>query len=137
MAFILILSPNNAPPVFRLDGSTETMAIFLSLKSSKNRLTNSSTILDLPDPPVPVIPKTGIFLVGKESSLRRCSCFSGKFSREEMTLAISCGFCLPSAAISPVNMSPTGKSHCFSKSLIMPCSPIWRPSSGEYILAIP
>ena len=60
MAFILILSPRRAPPVFLLDGSTETMAMVFSLKSIKNRLTNSSTRDDFPEPPVPVIPRTGI-----------------------------------------------------------------------------
>ena len=60
IAFIRILSPSKAPPVLRFDGSTETMANFLSLKSSKNRLTNSSTKDDFPAPPVPVIPKMGI-----------------------------------------------------------------------------
>ena len=58
MAFILILSPNNAPPVFLLEGSTDTNAIFLSGKSIKNLLTSSSTKDDFPAPPVPVIPST-------------------------------------------------------------------------------
>ena len=62
MAFIRIRSPNNAPPVFLLDGSTDTIAICLSSKSIKNRLTNSSTNEDLPAPPVPVIPNTGTLL---------------------------------------------------------------------------
>ena len=60
MAFILILSPNNAPPVFLLDGSTDTIAIFLSGKSAINLLTNSSTNDDFPAPPVPVTPSTGL-----------------------------------------------------------------------------
>jgi hypothetical protein len=60
MAFILILSPKRAPPVFRFEGSTETMAKCLSGKSARNLLTNSSTNDDLPAPPVPVIPRIGI-----------------------------------------------------------------------------
>ena len=60
MAFIRIRSPNNAPPVLRFDGSTEMIAMFLSLKSTVNRRTNSSTNDDLPAPPVPVIPSTGV-----------------------------------------------------------------------------
>ena len=59
MAFILILSPNNAPPVFFFEGSTETIAIVFSGKSIKYLLTNSSTVDDFPEPPVPVIPNTG------------------------------------------------------------------------------
>ena len=62
MAFIRIRSPKSAPPVFLLDGSTDTIAICLSSKSIKNRLTNSSTNEDLPAPPVPVIPNTGTLL---------------------------------------------------------------------------
>jgi len=34
----------------------------LSSKSTKKRRTNSSTKEDLPAPPVPVIPKTGVFI---------------------------------------------------------------------------
>ena len=60
IAFILILSPNRAPPVFLLEGSTDTMAKCLSGKSNKNLLTNSSTKEDFPAPPVPVIPSIGI-----------------------------------------------------------------------------
>ncbi len=58
MAFIRILSPKSAPPVFRLEGSTDTKPTVFSGKSIKKRLTNSSTKDDLPAPPVPVIPKT-------------------------------------------------------------------------------
>ena len=61
IAFIRIRSPRSAPPVLRFDGSTDTIARCLSGKSSKNLLTNSSTRLDLPAPPVPVIPNTGVF----------------------------------------------------------------------------
>ena len=59
--FILILSPSRAPPVFLLDGSTEIIAISFFSKSNINLLTSSSTSEDLPAPPVPVIPKTGVF----------------------------------------------------------------------------
>ena len=60
MAFIRIRSPNKAPPVFLFDGSTEINPIVLFGKSIKKRRTNSSTKLDFPAPPVPVIPKTGV-----------------------------------------------------------------------------
>ena len=94
MAFIRILSPNNAPPVLRLEGSTEIKPIVFSGKSIKKRRTNSSTKEDLPAPPVPVIPKTGIV----EVSLAACIlskvslAVSGKFSAAEMTRAIALGF---------------------------------------------
>ena len=60
MAFIRILSPKRAPPVFLLDGSTDIIPTVFPGKSIKNRRTNSSTKLDFPAPPVPVIPKTGV-----------------------------------------------------------------------------
>ena len=60
MAFMRILSPNKAPPVLRLLGSTEIMPSVLVGKSIKKRRTNSSTNDDLPAPPVPVIPNTGV-----------------------------------------------------------------------------
>ncbi len=60
MAFMRILSPRSAPPVFLLEGSTETIAICLSEKSIKNLRTSSSTKDDFPAPPVPVIPNTGV-----------------------------------------------------------------------------
>ena len=61
MAFIRMRSPSSAPPVFRLEGSTEMIPIVLSLKSSRKRLTISSTMEDFPEPPVPVTPSTGVF----------------------------------------------------------------------------
>ena len=61
MAFILILSPKSAPPVFLFDGSTEIKPTVLFGKSLRNLRTNSSTKEDFPAPPVPVIPKTGVF----------------------------------------------------------------------------
>ena len=54
MAFILILSPSNAPPVLRFDGSTEIIPMVFSGKSIKKRRTNSSTKDDFPDPESPV-----------------------------------------------------------------------------------
>ena len=56
-------SPKSAPPVFLFEGSTEIIPMVLSLKSSKNLRTSSSTMLDFPEPPVPVIPSTGLALV--------------------------------------------------------------------------
>jgi hypothetical protein len=42
-----------------LEGSTEMMAMVLSGKCSRYRRTSSSTSDDLPEPPVPVMPRTG------------------------------------------------------------------------------
>ena len=52
MAFMRMRSPSKAPPVFRLEGSTEMMATRRSSKSRINRRTSSSTSEDLPAPPV-------------------------------------------------------------------------------------
>ena len=90
MEFIRILSPNNAPPVLRFEGSTEIMAKRLSEKSIRKRLTNSSTKEDFPAPPVPVIPNTGVldslanFLISSNSFLASL----GKFSAAEIKRAI-------------------------------------------------
>ena len=89
MAFILILSPNKAPPVLRLLGSTEIMATVLSLKSSKNLRTNSSTKEDLPAPPVPVIPSTGTCAASSPLVFTIFAYSSGKFSAAEIKRAMA------------------------------------------------
>ena len=52
-------SPSSAPPDRRLEGSTDRTATLSSSKSFRNLRSNSSTRLDFPEPPVPVIPTTG------------------------------------------------------------------------------
>ncbi len=64
MAFMRMRSPNNAPPVLRREGSMLMRAMRkLSPKSNRKRRISSSVKLDLPAPPVPVIPNTATFLV--------------------------------------------------------------------------
>ncbi|MBA7546681.1 hypothetical protein ES705_39073 [subsurface metagenome] len=63
IAFIRILSPSKAPPVLRFEGSTEMIAIVIPGKSTRNLLISSSTSDDLPAPPVPVIPITGVLFL--------------------------------------------------------------------------
>ena len=122
MAFIRIRSPSKAPPVFRLEGSTDTTAMFLSLKSIKNLRTNSSTKDDFPAPPVPVIPNTGVpitlafFLMSANTD----SCISAKFSAAEITRAIEGTSETETVWALFGRVSPTEKSHCFTKSLIIP-----------------
>ena len=139
MAFIRILSPKSAPPVFLFEGSTETIPTVFSGKSRKNLLTNSSTKLDLPAPPVPVIPRTGV-LECSESFLTLAmdtACFSAKFSAAEIIRAMATEFLsLILSSESPIS-SPKGKSDFSTKSLIIPCKPNSRPSSGEYIRVMP
>ena len=57
--FILILSPNNAPPVLFRVGSVASRAIFFPGLSLWILNINSSVRLDFPAPPVPVKPTTG------------------------------------------------------------------------------
>ena len=89
MAFIRILSPKSAPPVLRFEGSTETIAMVFEGKSIKYLLTNSSTVDDFPEPPVPVIPKTGIvdFFACSLISVKNSMCFFEKFSAAEIDFA--------------------------------------------------
>ena len=54
-------SPSRAPPPRRRVGSMATQAMrSLSCWSTRRRRTSSSVRLDLPDPPVPVMPSTGV-----------------------------------------------------------------------------
>ena len=136
MAFMRMRSPRSAPPVFLLEGSTETTASCLSGKSSKKRRTSSSTKEDFPAPPVPVMPSTGIaFLVpASRSAFKSVAFSSGKFSAALMQWAMAGTFLFSiwarvSSAFSALAL-PTAKSHFSMRSLIMPCRPIERPSSG-------
>ena len=132
-------SPNKAPPVLRLEGSTEISPIVFFGKSIKNLRTNSSTKLDFPEPPVPVIPITGVVadlfflcILAKDSLA-----ISGKFSAEEIILAILAFSLFFSPLTSSFKTSPMAKSALFTKSFIIPCKPNLRPSSGEYMRVIP
>ena len=99
-------SPSKAPPVFRFEGSTDIIPILLSGKSNKNLLTISSTILDLPDPPVPVIPKTGVFPLRDAYDSERLGYLSLKFSSADITLDKL--LTSVSLLISPLRLSPIG-----------------------------
>ena len=93
------------------------MAMFLSLKSNKNLRTNSSTKLLLPAPPVPVIPKTGVFNFFASWVIpARSDLFSfGKFSAADITRAIDILFIRRKDSCSSVRFWPVGKSDVFTK----------------------
>ena len=143
MLFIRIRSPSKAPPVFFLEGSTETTATVLSGNSCRKRRTISSVIEDFPAPPVPVMPRTGA----------RDPCNAG---------AAPCNPAAPSGGLAPAgSLAPfsalvisratrrtsfncpsvmgwaycpfplSGKSQPFITSSIIPSRPSLRPSSGE------
>ena len=108
------------------------IAIFLSEKSIINLLTSSSTSDDFPAPPVPVIPKTGI-LDSLASSLildKTLTCFLGQFSAADIILDIALVFFCCISSIPPFSLSPSKKSDFLTKSFIIPCNPIFLPSSG-------
>ena len=61
IAFMRMRSPSRAPPLLRRDGSMEITATRrLSSWSRRSRRISSSVSEDLPAPPVPVMPSTGI-----------------------------------------------------------------------------
>jgi hypothetical protein len=63
IAFMRMRSPSRAPPLLRRDGSIEITATRgVSFWSSRRRRISSSVRDDLPAPPVPVMPSTGIFV---------------------------------------------------------------------------
>ena len=138
--FMRIRSPSSAPPVFRLVGSTEMMPIVRSGWSIRKRRTSSSTSDDLPAPPVPVMPRTGTFVRAASARIPSSSaaCSSRQFSAAEISRAIepaSRRFA-PSSSACPTSR-PIGRSLRRSRSLIIPCSPIARPSSGVYTCSMP
>jgi hypothetical protein len=57
--FMRMRSPSSAPPLRRRVGSIATTATLRSGKWRTKRISNSSVRLDLPAPPVPVMPTTG------------------------------------------------------------------------------
>ena len=64
MAFIRMRSPSSAPPDLRREGSIDISAMRrLSFWSSRRRRISSSVSDDLPAPPVPVMPITGIAIL--------------------------------------------------------------------------
>ena len=122
IAFMRIRSPSRAPPVLRFEGSTLTKPTLSSGKWRSTRRTNSSTIELLPAPPVPVMPKTGAWLLAARASTsaRIVSYTSGAFSAAEIMRATERGrwFLTPSKA-SETSL-PMAKSHFWSRSLIIP-----------------
>jgi hypothetical protein len=69
--FMRMRSPSSAPPVRRRVGSTEITAMRISGKLARKRLSSSSVTDDLPAPPVPVMPTTGVLPPASCHSLRR------------------------------------------------------------------
>ena len=67
--FMRMRSPSSAPPLRRRVGSMATTAIVRSGKWRTKRISSSSVRLDLPAPPVPVMPITGGRVVAARDGL--------------------------------------------------------------------
>ena len=119
--FMRIRSPNSAPPVRLLVGSTANTAIFKFGQCCAKRYKSSSTTLLFPEPPVPVIPITGVFLqlskhaffkldfsVSDRRSLSIAVIFCAmSSSRETSADLFSCLFELPSCALYALTLQTT------------------------------
>ncbi|CAM5455844.1 hypothetical protein SANTM175S_01555 [Streptomyces antimycoticus] len=131
--FIRIRSPSSAPPPRRRVGSTAITATrSLSCWSTRNRRTNSSVSDDLPEPPVPVIPSTGVTRAA--AAARSCSRKSaGSLPSSAPVMARATANLLPAstAAMSACLPSHRSKSQSFITELTIPARPIRCPSSGR------
>ena len=88
MAFMRMRSPSKAPPLLRRDGSIEITATrSRSSWSRRRRRISSSVRLDLPAPPVPVMPSTGTLA---DAALRRSSASRAGSAAPFSRAVISC-----------------------------------------------
>ncbi len=133
IAFMRMRSPSSAPPVLRRDGSIEMTAISsLSSWSSRRRRTSSSVSELLPAPPVPVMPSAGILSVSASFTIASRS-FASQVPSSSAVMSLA------RARRSPALTALRSFGAYFDRSssqrrimsLIMPCRPIFAPSSGE------
>ena len=98
------------------------MPIVFSGKSKINLLIISSTKLDFPAPPVPVIPRTSVCLLDELFGIvaNNSLAVSGKFSTAEIRRATALTFPAFNSLTSPFSEAPVSKSHCLRRSLIIP-----------------
>ncbi len=135
IAFMRMRSPSSAPPLLRRDGSMLMTAMCsASPWSSRRRRISSSVRLDLPAPPVPVMPSTG-------TAAARASSCSAAFSASEAvpfsSAVISCASARQAASPCPwIADRSCGAcavrswSQRITISPIIPASPMRWPSSG-------
>ena len=131
-----IRSPSSAPPPLRRVGSTAMTAMrSLSCWSVRKRRTISSVRLDLPDPPVPVMPSTG---TTRLAAARRTSSSSDSSRRPPSAPVIARATAnrSPESTCSTVTWRSAHRSTSQSATteLIIPTRPIFWPSSGEKIV---
>jgi hypothetical protein len=124
-------SPSSAPPVRRRVGSTEITAMRIPGKLARKRLSSSSVTEDLPAPPVPVMPITGVRPPASCHSLRSrdSSASSNRFSSSALSMRptlISSSMSTASGVIVPWRASPARR----TTSSIIATSPMCMPSLG-------
>ena len=130
MLFIRMRSPRSAPPPRRRVGSIAKTAMRnLSWLSRRIRRTNSSVSDDLPEPPVPVMPSTGVVVVAAAPRISLARDSSLPDSKTVMARA--------NAGIDPVRISSTpidpmvsSRSHSATNLFIIPGKPRRWPSCG-------
>ena len=135
IAFMRMRSPRSAPPLFRRDGSMLMTAICsASCWSRRRRRISSSVRLDLPAPPVPVMPMTGVFaaLAAARSSSRSAGAAaplsSAVIRRARARRAASSSPRIGASAVGACAARSTSQRIIISP--IIPARPMRWPSSG-------
>lgn len=132
IAFMRMRSPSSAPPDLRRDGSIEITAMRRrSCWSSRKRRISSSVSEDLPAPPVPVTPSTGVCV----AAARSCTAWRNAGStRPDSSAVISCASARRSPATTGSSVVGAWMDRSISQrrtmSAIMPARPMRWPSSG-------
>ncbi len=135
MAFMRMRSPSSAPPLLRRDGSMEMTAMRRRSRwSSRMRRISSSVREDLPAPPVPVMPMTGVLM----SLAAACTSATRSGGRPWFSSAVISWASLRHApspwprtsARSAGAYDDRSLSQCITISPIIPCRPMRWPSSG-------
>ncbi|MEY3273781.1 MAG: hypothetical protein RLZZ341_2687 [Pseudomonadota bacterium] len=142
VAFMRMRSPSSAPPLLRREGSMLTTATrSASPWSRRRRLMSSSVRLDLPAPPVPVMPSTGMRVPDAAACSAAWKAGSARpFSRAVMAWArarqAACVWpCSASSALGAC--TDRSWSQRMTISPIIPCRPMRWPSSGLKMRATP
>ena len=125
-------SPSSAPPVRRRVGSTEITAMRISGKFARKRLSSSSVTEDLPAPPVPVMPMTGVLPPASCHCLRWWESSASSSRPSSMALRV-----LPMVISSSIAAGLSGVVSAWRPSLarrttssIIATSPMCMPSLG-------
>ena len=140
MAFMRMRSPSRAPPPLRRVGSMARTAMrSLSSWSIRKRRTSSSVSDDLPEPPVPVMPRTGArcrpaaWAMRSRAPASRVPVSSGGDHPGQGPVVAAEG----GLHVGRLRAAAAGRSHSAIMVLTMAASPMAWPSWGEKIRATP